>query len=115
MKKPRLSKNQKDALFILALLESKKQVGPVGVSKVRAMVERLRAGILDPSNFRKGLHVLASRGIIEMGRYRNLSLVMKLTSLGRHDAARIYFDRTGEQLDVEMEKDDEQMTIFDQS
>lgn len=112
MKKNRLSKNQKDALFVLAILESKNKVGPIGVSKVRAMVESSRDGDLDPSNFRKGLHVLASRGLIEMGRYRNLSLAMQLTRVGRPDAAKIYRERTGAELDIQTE-DDEQISIFD--
>ncbi|OCH60907.1 hypothetical protein A6D98_09920 [Aliivibrio fischeri] len=111
-KKNRLSKNQKDALFILALLESKNKTNPVAVTKVRSMVESIRAGVLDPSNFRKGVHMLASRGLIEVGRYKDLSLAMKLTSLGRHDAAKIYRERTGEQLDIK-NTEDEQITIFD--
>lgn len=110
--KPRLSQNQKDTLFILALLETKQVAGPIPTAKIKAMIDQSRAVAIDPSNFRKGLHTLASRGLVELPRAHDLSLAISLTRLGRHDAARIYCERTGTELDVPVQ-DDEQITIFD--
>ena len=110
--KPRLSQNQKDTLFILALLETKQVAGPMPTAKIKAMIDQSRAVAIDPSNFRKGLHTLASRGLVELPRAHDLSLAISLTRLGRHDAARIYCERTGTELDVPVQ-DDEQVTIFD--
>nr|AKN35791.1 hypothetical protein [Vibrio sp. FF_304]AKN36891.1 hypothetical protein [Enterovibrio norvegicus]AKN39437.1 hypothetical protein [Vibrio tasmaniensis] len=39
-------------------------------------------------------------------------MAAKLTRPGRHQAAKVYRERTGEELDV-MPVDDEQVTIFD--
>lgn len=110
--KPRLSQNQKDTLFILALLDTKQVNGPIPTAKIKAMIDQSRAVAIDPSNFRKGLHTLASRGLVELPRGHDLSLAISLTRLGRHDAARIYCERTGAELDVPVQ-DDEQVTIFD--
>ena len=110
--KPRLSQNQKDTLFVLALLETKQVAGPMPTAKIKAMIDQSRAVAIDPSNFRKGLHTLASRGLVELSRAHDLSLAISLTRLGRHDAARIYCERTGTELDVPVQ-DDEQITIFD--
>mgnify|MGYP000061857893 CR=1 FL=1 len=112
MSEIRLSKNQKDALFILALLESNGHVDFVSAEKVRQMVESPRPSLVDPANFRKGLHTLHSRGSIDLERKRDLSLVVKLTRPGRHQAAKIYRERTGTELDVPAVADD-QMTIFE--
>jgi hypothetical protein len=112
MTKTRFSKNQNDALFILALLESKQFEGAVPVSKMRTMISQPREGELDASNFRKSLHALEDKGCVELLRARNLNLAAKLTRVGRHQAAKIYRERTGKELDVPP-VDDEQMTIFD--
>lgn len=112
MTKQRLSKNQKDALFVLVLLKVNGKSGFISLSKIRAMVESSRTDVLDPSNFRKGIHTLASRGLVEVARASDLSLVMCLTRPGLHVAAGIFRDRTGKQLDIKP-KNDEQMTIFD--
>nr|AKN38836.1 hypothetical protein [Enterovibrio sp. FF_113] len=47
-----------------------------------------------------------------MERRSDLGLMMRLTRLGRHDAARIYQQRTGQQMDLPP-KDDNQITIFE--
>lgn len=112
MSKVRLSQNQKDALFILALLESNGHVDFIAVEKVRQMVEKPRPSFVDPSNFRKGIRTLHQRGSIDVARKSDLSLVMKLTRPGRHQAAKIYRERTGTELDTRA-VDDEQITIFD--
>lgn len=112
MKKTRFSKNQNDALFILALLETKQFIGPMPVAKMRAIISQPREGELDASNFRKSLHALSDKGCVELSRAKDLSLAAKLTRTGRHQAAKVYRERTGEELDV-MPVDDEQMTIFD--
>ncbi|WP_347361427.1 hypothetical protein [Vibrio vulnificus] len=112
MKNTRFSKNQNDALFILALLETKQFTGPIPVSKMRTIISTPREGELDASNFRKSLHALERKGCIELLRAKDLSLAAQLTKIGRHQAAKIYRERTGEELDVKP-VDDEQMTIFD--
>lgn len=112
MAKVRLSKNQKDALFVLALLEVNGQSGPIPVAKVRTMIATSRSDDLDPSNFRKGIHILGKRGVLEVGRLSDLSLCVQLSRSGRHVAAGIYQERTGQQMDLK-QTDDEQMTIFD--
>ncbi|EPR5147749.1 TPA: hypothetical protein ACMDT2_004203 [Vibrio parahaemolyticus] len=112
MTKERLSKNQKDALFVLALLEVNGKSGSIPLARVRDMIASSRTGELDPSNFRKGIHVLGKRGMLELGRLSDLSLCVKLSRSGRHVAARIYQDRTGQQMDLKQQNDD-QMTIFD--
>ncbi|MDW2204281.1 chromosome segregation protein ParM [Vibrio sp. 1636] len=112
MVKTRFSRNQNDALFILALLETKQFNGAVPVAKMRTMISQPRDGELDASNFRKSLHALEDKGCIELLRARDLSLAAKLTRVGRHQAAKVYRERTGKELDVPP-VDDEQMTIFD--
>ncbi|PSW53057.1 chromosome segregation protein ParM [Photobacterium leiognathi] len=112
MKKQRLSLNQKDTLFVLALLETKGITGPIPTTKVKQLIDQARLSPLDPSNYRKGIHTLAKRGLVETVRAHDLSLAISLTRLGRHDAARIYRDRTGNELDA-MPADDQQLTIFD--
>ncbi|ENB2089530.1 hypothetical protein D0258_004394 [Vibrio alginolyticus] len=112
MTKKRLSKNQKDALFVLALLEVNGKTGFIPLAKVREMIATSRAGELDPSNFRKGIRLLGDRGSLEIARLSDLSLIVKLTRSGRHAAASIYHERTGTQMDIK-QKPDEQMTIFD--
>jgi hypothetical protein len=112
MTKVRLSKNQKDALFVLALLEVNGKSGPIPLAKVRTMIATSRSDDLDPSNFRKGIHILGKRGVLEVGRLSDLSLCVQLSRSGRHVAAGIYLDRTGQQMDLK-QTDDEQMTIFD--
>ncbi|HAS6480603.1 TPA: hypothetical protein GRR64_23895 [Vibrio parahaemolyticus] len=112
MTKVRLSKNQKDALFVLALLEVNGKSGPIPLAKVRTMIATSRSDDLDPSNFRKGIHILGKRGVLEVGRLSDLSLCVQLSRSGRHVAARIYQERTGQQMDLK-QTDDEQMTIFD--
>ncbi|ENQ8056881.1 hypothetical protein ACEQ2M_004313 [Vibrio parahaemolyticus] len=112
MTKTRFSKNQNDALFILALLETKQFNGAVPVAKMRTMISQPREGELDASNFRKSLHALEGKGCIELLRAKDLSLAAKLTRVGRHQAAKVYRERTGKELDVPP-VDDEQMTIFD--
>lgn len=112
MAKVRLSKNQKDALFVLALLEVNGKSGSIPLAKVRAMIATSRSDDLDPSNFRKGIHILGKRGVLEVGRLSDLSLCVQLSRSGRHVAARIYQERTGQQMDLK-QTDDEQMTIFD--
>ncbi|NAX32000.1 hypothetical protein CAG63_18305 [Vibrio sp. V37_P2S8PM304] len=112
MKKTRFSKNQNDALFILALLESKQFEGALPVAKMRAMISQPREGELDASNFRKSLHTLEAKGCVELLRAKDLSLAAQLTKVGRHQAAKVYRERTGEELDVKP-VDDEKMTIFD--
>lgn len=112
MTKFRLSQNQKDTFFVLAMLETKRITTAIPVAKIKVMIESSRAQELDPSNFRKGIHSLAKRGLLDVVRANDLSLAISLNSLGRHEAAKIYRARTGEELDV-MPVDDEQMTIFD--
>ncbi|HAS6073673.1 TPA: hypothetical protein I7144_20650 [Vibrio vulnificus] len=112
MKKTRLSKNQKDALFVLAVLETKRFTRPVPVPKMRELISQSRPGILDASNFRKGLHVLEDKGFIELLRAKDLSLAAKLTQKGREQAAKIHFERTGVEMATPPE-DEKQMTIFD--
>lgn len=112
MAKVRLSKNQKDALFVLALLEVNGKSGPIALARVRDMIATSRTGVLDPSNFRKGIHVLGKRGVLEIGRLPDLSLCVQLSRSGRHVAAGIYQERTGQQMDLKQQPD-EQMTIFD--
>lgn len=112
MAKVRLSKNQKDALFVLALLEVNGKSGPIPLAKVRDMIATARSDDLDPSNFRKGIHILGKRGVLEVGRLSDLSLCVQLSRSGRHAAAVIYQERTGQQMDLK-QTDDEQMTIFD--
>lgn len=112
MKKNRLSLNQKDIFFVLAMLEVKNITNPVPVAKLKKMIDSSRTHDLDPSNFRKGIHSLASRGLLDVVRANDLSLAVSLSSLGRHDAARIYRERTGNEMDVVV-VDDEQMTIFE--
>lgn len=112
MIKRRLSQNQKDTFFVLAILETKRVTGAIPVARIKTMIERSRTQELDPSNFRKGIHSLASRGLLDVVRANDLSLAVSLSSLGRHEAAKVYRERTGEELDV-IPVDDEQMTIFD--
>lgn len=112
MKKNRLSLNQKDIFFVLAMLEVNNITNPVPVAKLKKMIDSSRTHDLDPSNFRKGIHSLASRGLLDVVRANDLSLAVSLSSLGRHDAARIYRERTGNEMDVVV-VDDEQMTIFE--
>lgn len=112
MKKNRLSLNQKDVFFVLAMLEVKNITNPVPVAKLKKMIDSSRTHDLDPDNFRKGIHSLASRGLLDVVRANDLSLAVSLSSLGRHDAARIYRERTGNEMDVVV-VDDEQMTIFE--
>ncbi|MCR9330149.1 hypothetical protein NB661_00205 [Vibrio parahaemolyticus] len=112
MSKVRLSKNQKDALFVLALLEVNGKSGSIPLAKVRTMIATSRSDDLDPSNFRKGIHILGKRGVLEVGRLSDLSLCVQLSRSGRHVAAGIYQERTGQQMDLK-QTDDEQMTIFD--
>ncbi|MEZ8137842.1 hypothetical protein ACED34_20235 [Vibrio splendidus] len=112
MAKVRLSKNQKDALFVLALLEVNGKSGPIPLAKVRTMIATSRSDDLDPSNFRKGIHILGKRGMLEVGRLSDLSLCVQLSRSGRHVAAGIYQERTGQQMDLKQQNDD-QMTIFD--
>lgn len=112
MIKRRLSQNQKDTFFVLAIFETKRVTGAIPVARIKTMIERSRTQELDPSNFRKGIHALAKRGLLDVVRANDLSLAISLNSLGRHEAAKIYRERTGEELDV-VPVDDEQMTIFD--
>ncbi|OEF61218.1 hypothetical protein A1OW_20315 [Enterovibrio norvegicus] len=114
MKAQRLSQTQKDVLFVLALLEVNGKTGLIPAARVRDMATTTRPAPIDPSNFRKGVHTMASRGLIDVERGHNLSLFLRLSNVGRHTAAGIYRDRTGEQLDVK-QSDDEQITIFDVS
>ncbi|MCF1459026.1 MAG: hypothetical protein LPH21_16200 [Shewanella sp.] len=113
MKKARLSKTQKDSLFVLALLETKRYPMPVSLPRIKDMISQSRPVPLDSANFRKGMHLLASRGALTLARKSDLSLVAALTGPGRHLAAREYRTRTGEQLDVPP-LDTEQITIFEQ-
>ena len=96
----RLSKNQKDVLFVLAALESNRHLGTVPLARVRDMIATSRDSVPDASNFRKGVHTLAERGSVELGRLKNLSLSIALTRSGRHQAAKIYRERTGVELDI---------------
>ncbi|EQB0495873.1 hypothetical protein ACYAPA_003693 [Vibrio mimicus] len=112
MTKERLSKNQKEALFVLAVAEVNGVLHHVALTKVKKTVDNLRGYICDPDNFRTGMHTLRKRGLIEMERRSDLGLMMRLTRLGRHDAAKIYHQRTGKQMDLPP-KDDNQITIFE--
>ena len=100
MTKTRLSKNQKDALFVLALLEVNGKSGPIALARVRDMITTSRNGEVDPSNFRKGIHSLGKRGVLEIGRFSDLSLRVQLSRSGRHVAAGIYQERTGQQMTI---------------
>ncbi|QIL87167.1 hypothetical protein G7083_14825 (plasmid) [Vibrio sp. HDW18] len=112
MKKRRLSDNQKLALFVLANAEVNGVHHHVSLAKVKNAADGLRHYLCDSDNFRKGMHTLAARGLIEMARRSDLGLMVKLTRLGRHEAAAIYFKKTGEQMDIKR-SDDEQITIFE--
>lgn len=112
MVKTRFSKNQNDALFVLAILETKGFSDLVPIVKIRDMISDSRGAVLDASNFRKGIHALYEKGCLEVKRSKDLSLLVKLTPTGRRQAAKVYQERTGSQLDIER-SDDEQMTIFD--
>ncbi|WP_305817509.1 hypothetical protein [Photobacterium leiognathi] len=110
--KYRISANQKDTLFILALLNAKNVTSFVPLSKVKSMIEQSKVQELDPANYRKGMHTLAQRGLIEMVREHNLSLSMRLTDTGREQAAKIYLERTGEELVAQSAQND-QITVFE--
>ncbi len=94
MMKVRLSKNQKDIFFVLSLLELNGRHAPTPVSHVKKMIEKSIQKELDPSNFRKGVHLLCSRGLLDAVRERDLSLSISLSDAGRLESARIYRQRT---------------------
>lgn len=84
----------------------------IPVMTIKRMIDQSRPTELDPTNFRKGIRTLANRGFLDMHRAPSLELSVKLNRNGRHLAAPIYRDRTGQELDV-MPHMGEQATIFD--
>ncbi|HIF9260467.1 TPA: hypothetical protein ACX6RA_003574 [Photobacterium damselae] len=110
--KRRLSANQRDTLFVLALFKVKNVTAYVALSKVKAMLEQSRSQELDPANYRKGMHLLAKRGLIEMVREHDLSLSMRLTELGVIDAAKVFQEKTGQELALSSAQTD-QITVFE--
>ena len=96
MKRFRLSKNQKNILFVLFLLETKKIMTATPISKIKKMIEQSLNQEIDPSNFRKGIHTLKQRNFLNLVREENLSISIFLTAIGRIEAEKIHKERTDE-------------------
>lgn len=89
----RISRAQSETLFILLLLMQRGHKPPFKVSKVLGMVQNIRAGVIDPANYRKGIHTLGKQNLLRVCRFKDLSLGVELTASGMDKAKDIYTER----------------------
>ncbi|MGL5589067.1 MAG: hypothetical protein ACRDDI_13520 [Aeromonas veronii] len=87
--KPRISRNQREALFLLWVLEQRGAKGPVPFSHLLGMVNKNRINPVARQNFYAGLRTVRDHGLILIYRDRTLKLSAALTGDGREVAADI--------------------------
>lgn len=93
----RLSRNQRDVLFLLIAFEGRGRAAPVPSADLLRIINGQRVNPVAGSNFRLGLKTLAGNGLV--GQYRHptkLTLAYSLTDEGRAHAEVVYRDRTQE-------------------
>lgn len=87
----RISKTQRDILFLLYAIEQRKGHGYfVTATALFSMINKNRSKPLHPNHFRTSCHTLNNNGIIEQYRDASLKLSYTLTELGRTLAVNIY-------------------------
>ncbi|UTM60478.1 chromosome segregation protein ParM (plasmid) [Photobacterium sp. CCB-ST2H9] len=82
----RISSPQKDALFVLLLIEEKGENDPFPATDLLMTVNKIRPWNkqVDASNFTRSCHKLAENGFVHRFRHpQSLRLAFKLTDLGR--------------------------------
>ncbi|WP_147437176.1 chromosome segregation protein ParM [Brenneria alni] len=87
----RISKNQRDILFLLYAIEQKKGHRHfVTATALFSMIRRNRSQTLYPNHLRVSCHTLHKNGFIEQYRDEQLKLSYALTEQGRAVALAIY-------------------------
>lgn len=98
----RLSRNQRDVLFLLVAFEAKGARGPVPAALMLKAINGQRSTPVAGSNFRAGLKTMVDHGLVLQFRHpTKLSLAYQMTEDGREVGQGIYSDRTQEGEDDE--------------
>lgn len=93
----RLSRNQRDVLFLLVRMELRGNRGPFPVAKLLEIINGQRCVEVAPQNLRQGMKTLAEHGMVNQFRHpTKLTLAYTLTDEGRARGEVIYSDRTQE-------------------
>ncbi len=90
----RLSRTQKEVLFILYAIEVRGNKDPVPATAILRIVNKGRETQIFPSNFRAGLHTMVSNGLLLKYRADSLQLAFRLSEDGRNEGQYIYQERT---------------------
>lgn len=91
----RLSRNQRDALFILIRSEMNGNKAPMPFVVIRDIINSQRNLEVSPQNLRVGMRTSARHGLLKVYRHpTSLTLAFQLTDEGRAVAESIYSDRT---------------------
>lgn len=87
----RISRNQRDVLFLLYAIEQKKgHQHFVTATALFSMISRNRSATLYPNHLRTSCHTLHKNGFVEQYRDEKLKLSYALTEQGRLAASMIY-------------------------
>ncbi len=98
----RLSRNQRDVLFLLVRFEVKGARGPVPAALLLKTINGQRGTPVAGSNFRAGLKTMVENGLVLQFRHpTKLSLAYQMTEEGRAIGQGVYSDRTQEGEDDE--------------
>ncbi|MBY0419380.1 MAG: chromosome segregation protein ParM [Pararheinheimera sp.] len=89
----RLSKLQKNTLFILYALQQRGKRDPIPGVDILAMINKGRELKVFPPNFRASCHTLVANQLIRKYRSDSLQLAFTLTEAGQEPAEREYKER----------------------
>jgi len=90
----RLSKIQKDILFVLFALEQKGKQEPVTGMNLLSIINKGSSSELYDTNFRTSCHTLNSNKLVNKYRTSSLKLAWTLTEAGRAIACIIFNERS---------------------
>ena len=90
----RLSKIQKDILFVLFALEQNGKQEPVTGMNILSIINSVSAVELYDTNFRTSCHTLNSNKLLNKYRTSSLKLAWTLTEAGREFACNIFNERS---------------------
>lgn len=89
----RLSRTQKDVLFVLFAARKKGQNAPIPAVDLLDIVNRGRSPEVFQSNFLTSCHTQVDNGYLHRYRNRSMKLAFGLTELGVIEAEKIYQER----------------------
>lgn len=96
----RLSRTQRDTLFLLFHFELRGNLEPMPSARLLEFINSQRGTDVARQNYQAGMRTLSKHGMINIYRAQNLSLAYQMTDEGRMHGELIYRDRTqGEEND----------------